>query len=505
MEPDTGLQPCPLPGVQPVAVQQRCWETASTSSSGSDFQPIAVQRAISDPAPTSPKYIKAEDDSLRRCQSWPPVGGMQRRSSTVELLAAPFHDKARARVRAVEGGPVVSCGAFILWVVFGASGWWSTNAIASQLPLLTEVLPEKKALGNKLSAMAQGGNLFLATYMLLRRQVRMDPTVVIFIMMILGCTALGGCAMFWDCAFPPGESLPLLACAVVAGGVGCTSGVTYWTFLLLYPPRCTIAASVGMSLGGVLANLLAAVQFCGVGNNGARFGPTEFFALAAAIQLLGMASFLVVTRARLQDADGWSLHEPLSPNDELLGRVAGIRAKRVQETDEESDPIQRSRAAFCSLNFLVRGVTYLMPTLMPYVAGAYPELRMQLLFWMLLGQQLGETAGRALEPSPCGAAALGGLAVLDFSAFVVVACCPPVLSSWLPQAYAQLLIPAACTFYFLSYGMIETAIFKWIRGLSKRSLEVEDLSAMTGSCGQMGSLASTLLVFLCFELHVGGA
>jgi len=304
----------------------------------------------------------------------------------------------------------------------------------------------------------------------------------------------------WDCVLS-GRSFPLLAFAVVAGGVGCTSGVTYWTFLLLYPPRCTIAASVGMSLGGVLANLLSAAQLWGVPSGGERFGPSAFFAVAAAIQLMGMASFLFVTRGwRQADHD---LVEPLTPQEGRLGRFAGIHVAAPEVEGKEADRLQDARTAFCSLNFLVRGVTYVMPTLMPYVAGAYPALETQLLFQMLLGQQLGETAGRALEPSPCGAAAVGGLAVLVFGAFMAAAVCPLVISSWLPQAYAQLLIPAACTLYFLSYGMLETAIFKWIRGLSERRDVVEDLSAMTGSSGQMGSLASTFSVFMCFELLPG--
>jgi len=351
--------------------------------------------------------------------------------------------------------------------------------------------------------MTQAGNMCLAAYMLLRRSVTLDPVTVIGSMLALGAVALAASAALWD-TLVFGACLPLMALTVIAGGVGCTSNVTYWTFLLMHPPRCTVAASVGMSLGGVLVNALASLQFCGVEGGVPRFGPSAFYAAAAALQLASIGCFLAVHREgeRMQEESCGMLGAVGEGADCLFQPLPGAPKRAASGA-----PGRGLRAAFCASTFALRGITYLMPTLMPYVAGAYPPLRQQLLFWMLLGQQVGETAGRGMTPSPRAAAVVVAAAAFVFAFFVAGALSPPALAELLPSDLARALVPALGTFYFLAYGMLETALFRWIRDLSNDRQVVEDLSAAVGFLGQLGSLTSTFTVFLALELRaalVGG-
>jgi len=481
----------------------------------------------------SPWSESAEAEATRvvRTESWPCYESSLQSSRLPqneelpleELLKRPFHAKARATERAnskvatEKGNHKGSCGdkgvswcTLLLWAVIGTSGWWSTNAISAQLPLLTEVFPEGPRLGNKVAAMTQLGNLGLAVYMLARRRKPMDPAALVCVMLVLGSVALAGCSLISCSAVrPASESTILLALTLVAGCVGCTTSVHYWTLLLLYPPDCTLGASMGMGLGGVLANCFSCLQLCGRGERGPRFGPAPFFAGAAAFQLLTLVCFLVVNRRGQSSSKRWlagsSLYNGAGTTESAHCLLSGAEEEHCgqQASNGHSDATQMgSRRSFYTANFALHGVTYLVPTLMPYVAAAYPSQRTQLLFWMLACQQCGETTGRGLVTSNLVAAGLcATTALLIFAGLTVGAVWPEALAATLDAQPAGVIVPAACFCYFLTYGMLQTAVFKRIRCLAPQQHVAEDVSAMTGSCGQLGSLTSTLVVFLGFEFY----
>lgn len=459
---------------------------------------IAI-RSFSEPFQTPVADLEEFSASCARSASCYESWRTKQDESTASFfLTETFHHKARSIVRVttrIARSEPISCRTLVLWAAFGASGWWSSNAIFAQLPLLVKTLPEGDTLGSELSAMTQLGNLFMVAYMVARRHLRLDPAALVCGMQLVGTIALVVCACVCSSSALPDKSVPLMVITVVTGGIGCTSGVHYWTFLLLFPARCSVGASVGMALGGVVCNMLAALQFCGRGElEGPRFSSGVFFIIAAVLQLFSMGIFLVITGKQGRTS---TTATPEDSNNGLFGDAA-LLGSDVEGNDGVP---QRSWFAFPAMNIALRGVAYLMPTLMPYAAAAYPLRRTQLLFWMLACQQAGETTGRGLEPSNGQAITAAMLALLVFAAFAAGAFYPTVLASIIPLDIAPIVIPAACMYFFLSYGMVETTIFQRIRRLSDQQEEIEDLSAMTGSLGQVGCFSSTLIVYLGFEFH----
>merc|ERR1719331_683169 len=114
---------------------------------------------------------------------------------------------------------------------------------------------------------------------------------------------------------------------------------------------------------------------------------------------------------------------------------------------------------------------------MPYVAAAYPSQRTQLLFWMLACQQCGETTGRGLGTTSLATASLcAAAALLVFSSLTLGAVWPEVLAATLDAQPAKVIVPAACFCYFLTYGMLQTSVFKRIRCMSPQHHVAEDIS-----------------------------
>mmetsp|Transcript_122494 Transcript_122494/g.357673 ORF Transcript_122494/g.357673 Transcript_122494/m.357673 type:complete len:254 (+) Transcript_122494:123-884(+) len=175
-----------------------------------------------------------------------------------------FRDKAQAIHRGLTelGEGSAASLVFPAWVLFGASGWWSSNAIFAELPLFVVTLPGGEKLGSQLAMMTQLGNFFLVTYKALEYYDKVNVSKTIHAMMASGVAALISCAFFWD-TLVNGESLPLLGLMVMAGGVGCMSNATYWAFVISYPAACTKAVGIGMSAGGVLTTSLVALQLGG--------------------------------------------------------------------------------------------------------------------------------------------------------------------------------------------------------------------------------------------------
>jgi len=313
----------------------------------------------------------------------------------------------------------------------------------------------------------------------------------VYMMLVLGFVALAGCSLMCCSSELPSESSLLLALALVAGCVGCTSSVHCWTLLLLYPPKCTLGASVGMSAGGVLANIFSCAQLCGRDKQEPRFGSALFFAGAAAFQLLTLVCFLLV-KERGQQRRSLPNGSGNTESSQYL----------LSDNKRQDSPQMEWRRSFYVANFTLHAFTYLLPTLMPYVAAAYPLQERQLYFYMLVCQQCGETTGRSLvatNNAPAGLSAAMALPI--FTGLTFGAVWPEAFAATLDAQPAGVIVPAACFLFFLNYGMLQTTVFQRIRCMSPQQHVAEDISAMTGSCGQLGSLASTLSAWLCLEIY----
>ncbi|CAE8645914.1 unnamed protein product, partial [Polarella glacialis] len=94
-----------------------------------------------------------------------------RARSHSRLDAETFLDKARSFERLHDedsealGPPIpVPQASLLLWCLFGASGWWSSNAISAELPLYVSLLPEAQQVGMLISVATQLGNIFPILY-----------------------------------------------------------------------------------------------------------------------------------------------------------------------------------------------------------------------------------------------------------------------------------------------------------------------------------------------------
>eukprot|EP00931_Biecheleriopsis_adriatica_P123180 TRINITY_DN98231_c0_g1_i1.p1 TRINITY_DN98231_c0_g1~~TRINITY_DN98231_c0_g1_i1.p1 ORF type:complete len:203 (+),score=14.83 TRINITY_DN98231_c0_g1_i1:55-609(+) len=153
---------------------------------------------------------------------------LSRQSSFSEVGSVLLRDKFKAFSRtlttdvAVNKEQRISVTEWVMWIFFGASGWWSSNAITFEQPMLMDRLPVGIKLGSQLSMMIQWGNLFLITYIILQYRFVFDVRTSIHTMMMLSLVALFTCALFWD-KMLGGQCVVLLAMTFLAGGVGCLS------------------------------------------------------------------------------------------------------------------------------------------------------------------------------------------------------------------------------------------------------------------------------------------
>merc|ERR1719197_1730869 len=77
------------------------------------------------------------------------------------------------------------------------------------------------------------------------------------------------------------HSCLLIVCAIVSGGVGTLSNVTYWALAVRYPgTHCIKSMSIGMTVGGLIVSSIALAQ--DVGEN-AIFGVDIFMAGVAIV------------------------------------------------------------------------------------------------------------------------------------------------------------------------------------------------------------------------------
>jgi len=448
-----------------------------------------------------------------RCLTTHPQHGMPHSIAYVwDSKAAALTRAAAAEVQDARIAPW----ALVLWVFFGASGWWSCNAVFSEMPLYVAQLPEGKRIGNLLEFMTQLGNVVLVGYKLLDNFVLVEVRWIIEFMMALAVAALLLNAVVWN-ELVGGGSFFLLLVAFITGSAGSMSNATYWAFMMRYPPICTKAVSFGMSMGGVVTMLIAVVQLSGRSGS-PLFGVGTFFVLTGFLQMVWWAIFLhlqgrlsTFTRALLCCKGGAPTHST-TDKDGTLSPIMSTTDFDVEET-ENVQLVPRTWKVRCAVYFLyalsygAHALTYTLPTVFPFVAGAYlPGQRQEILIWMQLMQQIGESIGRLLAPHRGMRACL--LAVLVTTpALVVIASIfggmalrPAELAALLPYGNAQIAIPGMCLVYQTAYGIIQTVIFMWPRALVDDVREAEQIASNMGFLGQMGAFSVNVVLCLAVNL-----
>lgn len=374
------------------------------------------------------------------------------------------------------------------WALFGASGWWSSNSISSQLPLFVGHLPSAECLGNQLSMATQTGNFILIAYSLLDQRYRFHVPTVIQAMMCLAICSLLSCAFVWD-TLVDGQSWPLLALTGLAGGVGCMSNSTYWVLMMSRPALCTKAVGIGMSFGGVLTTSLAALQLNGRSADKPRFDVREFFFVAAVLQGAGWLVALAVDR-RFRRCGPSTRDSEFLPDAQQQLLVRQV-TDGLQPCPPGSFPLQL-------VSFWLHAITYAVPTLLPFVAAGYTVRgeEQQLLLWMLAMQQWGEWSGRLLAPRAMRNSTLAGLMISMCAIFVLLQAFS-LNAARLPQLVAfdvaQVLLPGMLLVFFMSYGVLQTVIFLRARNVHEDVAVVEQVAAAMGFMGQMGAFTSTFI------------
>jgi len=276
--------------------------------------------------------------------------------------------------------------------------------------------------------------------------------------------------------------------------------------MISYPAVCTKACGVGMSLGGVFTTWLAASQLAETPPGRPRFSASVYFSVAAGLQIVLWVVVMMLEGRLAKCLDAWG-GMPAAFADTLL---PGTFSK--QRTT--SDPFELKSASrfalgalFCGC-FMVHAMTYTVPSLMPFVASSCAShgVEQQILLWMLVCQQAGETAGRMLAPVGRAKLVLPSIGavyfIIVFIIFFALAVWPEMLenSGIIDCSVAMPVLPMMCFGFFCSFGVMQTFIFLSARRLASEKSEKELLASDMGFLGQMGSLTANLIAFAVVNL-----
>lgn len=431
------------------------------------------------------------------------------------------------RLIVAEGQPTIL--ELLSWCLTGMSGWWSLNVITAELPYFIAELPEAERLGNLIAVCTQVGNIFPIIYKIVYTQGQGNLTTVIGLAQLISTATLITTGLMWSVTVG-NNSIVLLACTVLSGGVGCLSNVTYWAVAAWHPPGCTRAMSVGMTFGGLLANGLSSLQLAGRRSDDPRFDPKVYFFCAAVLQALQLAAFICqVRRARQEEAHtppGSRSHSAptlvnystataaeaalaeeeaqcvsLEDGDQAV-QVVVAPDEGIQQRPEAKVPLPFLAKVFLVGCFLIYGATYTVPTLQPYIVAGYPTStqRQQLLLVMLTLQNTGDVLGRMSTVCVTGRRAVlivwGAILVSTFASMVYFAVVRHWSATVLSFQSALLLFGAISGAYYFSRGLLVTALMLRARSLGDKSF-AERLSMNMGFVGQMGALSANVVTFLC--------
>lgn len=395
------------------------------------------------------------------------------------------------------------------WCLTGMSGWWCLNAIVAELPHFVAVLPEGAILGNLIAVCTQLGNVAPMTYKSFYRQTNGRLTHVIGAFQLLAAATLVTCAQCWDTQVG-GRSMVLLLCTALAGCVGCMSNVTYWAVAASRPASCTKAMSVGMTIGGMLTIGLSSLQIAGREVNDLRFSPKMYFYIAAAVQAVQGLAFLVqVLKMRQHQSD--SRRPSQSPSlASFLSADAANRTGTFQssilppEIGREPETKARLPAVAKALLlgvFFLYATTYTMPSLLPFIATAYPTAteQQQLLLLMLVLQNAGDVVGRVSTScshgNVCVTVVSGLVLAAAFVAAVIFAVDRSLTANVWNYDAALWALPGLCGAYFFARGLLVTTLYLHARTLGDIGFATK-LSLHMGLWGQMGALLATAFSFV---------
>lgn len=269
------------------------------------------------------------------------------------------------------------------------------------------------------------------------------------------------------------------------------SNGTYWVLMMSHPAECTKAVGIGMSLGGVLTTSLSAFQLSGRSAEDPRFSVRAFFVVAAVLQGAGWLVALVVDNRFRRSSCCERSHELPDTTQEILLRKASY----------DWQPRTWREVSYHLISFWAHAGAYVVPTLMPFVAASYPTPAQEahLLLWMLAMQQWGEWLGRILAPRAMRETLLSCCLVSMLGTFlflVAVSLNADLLPQVVVFGVARFALPGLVLAFYMSYGIVQTAIFLRARSLSEDVAVAERIAATMGFLGQMGSFTSNLAATL---------
>ena len=457
--------------------------------------------------------------------------------SVAALEGSAFGAAAAARVSQERQSQLLES---IVFFTLGLSGWWMGGAITAETPFFVLYLPEKQAIGSTVQLSMQIGNLFPFLYkglLTAEQQSRHLSTAVLLSQAIATATGVL-CALVWKdtvSMFGSEYSVGLIACAVVGGGMGILSNVTFWALAARYPgTHCIKATSLGMTVGGLVSAGLAQLQNAG---REAHFGVAVFMIFCAAVQ----AAFLVALLSVLRRQTGPSPEpEPESESESPAAAAGGAgesgpQAAGLSKTQEN---------VLVGALFIIYALTYTLPGVQPFMVKGYadscsldpaanstaqasacalnPELTSDpaaacvggpgcvlhnvdpsdddLIRYMYTFQQLGDVAGRACAwvpwtPGRGALLAMGGVVVAISGVLVVAAADHEQVPALLPGGWSYV-FPLLYFLYFLVRGYLVTALYVQAKTHSASQAKAERLASTMGFVAQVGSFGATMLLFL---------
>ena len=429
----------------------------------------------------------------------------------------------------------------IVFFTLGLSGWWMGGAITAETPFFVLYLPEKQAIGSTVQLSMQIGNLFPFLYkglLTAEQQSRHLSTAVLLSQAVATATGVL-CALVWKdtvSMFGSEYSVGLIACAVVGGGMGILSNVTFWALAARYPgTHCIKATSLGMTVGGLVSAGLAQLQNAG---REAHFGVAVFMIFCAAVQ----AAFLVALLSVLRRQTGPSPEPEPEPESESEPPAAAAGAG---ESGPQAAGLSKTQEnVLVGALFIIYALTYTLPGVQPFMVKGYadscsldpaanstaqasacalnPELTSDpaaacvggpgcvlhnvdpsdddLIRYMYTFQQLGDVAGRACAwvpwtPGRGALLAMGGVVAAISGVLVVAAADHEQVPALLPGGWSYI-FPLLFFVYYLVRGYLVTALYVQAKTHSASQAKAERLAGTMGFVAQVGSCGANILLFL---------
>lgn len=273
-------------------------------------------------------------------------------------------------------------------------------------------------------------------------------------------------------------------------------------------------------------SLIQTMQVSGREVENPRFGVTTFFVIAAFFQLFWgldtliiqdkLAPAVVWAAGMVSESLGKRLLDWINPMHEKA--VALLRAEDSHETgdglekEEKEHPGPQAEGLpnrtwilfFETVNFLTYAATYTLPSVLPFVASAYPGKSQQchLLLNMMILQSIGDVSGRMLAPTSKSGPLqkklplLGGIVLPTcFACLVLAAVDTDLVFGCFSYESASIFLPLLVMCFFFSRGMLVSAVFLQARGLTSSREAAEHLASTMGFCGQMGALSANVVTF----------